>query len=247
MMDQDLGTAAIVTDVVDVVAGDHTTTVKSQMAEDVDGEMVMPRLRFQYLDLTIHMSRQAMHDLVSALNDRQQSIIITANIDVHSTHVDFSQYGQRILYTPNAGGPSIMSEALSAEIMDRILGIRRIFTECEVQYSKSKQRAMTDYACHLSLKGGGGLGVSVTRAIVHRGRLSSKAAKRLVTKKAVGILKSTDAVVNCSFQRQVLHIWVPNGTDSAIVRRACSKLTPALKSNTIFFITTVNMSNVFSA
>lgn len=206
-MDQDLKTVTVA-----VAAG---VAVKDRVAGD-EVVVVVSRLMFQYLDLTIHMSRQAMHDLVSALNDNQQSIIITANIDVHSTHVDFSDHGRRILYTPNAGGPSIISEALSAEIMDRILGIRRLFTECEVKYNKAKPNAMTDYACHLSMKGGGGLGVSVTRAMVHHGRLTSKAARRLVTKKAKGILKSTDAVLNCSFQRQVLHIWVPNGTDSPL-------------------------------
>ncbi|KAI9323213.1 hypothetical protein BX666DRAFT_1884376 [Dichotomocladium elegans] len=211
------------------------------------------RLVTAYPDLSLHWSRQSLGDLLAALRDRTLAVTLTANICVHDdSYVDFGPLSQRVLYTPNAGGPSIVSEALSAEIVGRLVGIRRIFTECELTYNNSTRSSaspITDYGCHLDFSNGG-LGVSVTRAMGHYSqyrhhRLTAQQARRIVKKKLKGILESSATVANCTFLRQILHIWVRDGSDMAIVRRVCSRMPPALKSNTIILITTVNMPSVF--
>ncbi|KAI8143252.1 hypothetical protein BJV82DRAFT_578953 [Fennellomyces sp. T-0311] len=212
----------------------------------VAGEIppAVQQLCFSYSDMSIHVARQSLTDFATTLLSRPTaSTIVTANVDVHGSWVDFGQPSQRVLSTPNAGGPSIMSEALSAELMDRLFGIRKILTETEVKYST--HGPITDYACYSATSQA--LGVSVTRAMAYGRRFTTKDAIRLMLKKVHGVNKSNKSVENYKFERQILHVWAANGTDAAIVRRVCAKIPGYIRSNTIILITTVNMDSVFAS
>jgi hypothetical protein len=66
---------------------------------------------------------------------------------------------QRVLTTPNAGGSSIASEALSCEVLCRVMGAQLLETEMGVVYKG--RCSMTDFVIAV---GGEIIGVSVTRA-----------------------------------------------------------------------------------
>lgn len=203
----------------------------------------------QYSDFSIHLTQATLHGLYRAFHDPTVSAILYANINVHQRQpIEFHDTAQRVLINPNAGGNSVLSEALSAELIDRLFPVHQIVTEMELQYSFSGP--ITDYACHVLLQQHPNsrrcFGVSVTRAFAFRRRFTKADALRILEKKLYGICYSSKSVSNCRFERQILHIWTENGRDAAIVRRACAKLSPALRSNTLILITTVNLSSVFS-
>lgn len=199
-------------------------------------------------DMSIHMACASLLELKDTLyNCPEKSLIVTANINVHrnSRHGDGFELGQaarRVMCTPNAGGRCLVSEVLSVELMDRLFGIQHLMTEMEIEYATLGP--ITDYACCID-KTKTTLGVSVTRAMAYQRRFTTQDAWRLVTKKTRGVVYSSASVVGCTFERQILHIWVSSGADAAIVRRVCSKLPSYLKSNTIIFITTINMDASF--
>lgn len=199
-------------------------------------------------DMSIHMACGSLLELRDTLyNYPQKPLIVTANINVHpkSRHgqFDFGEAARRVMRTPNAGGRCLVSEVLSVELMDRLFGVRHLLTEMEIEYATLGP--ITDYACCIGNAPQKTLGVSVTRAMAYKRRFTAQDAWRLVTKKTRGVVYSSASVVGCTFERQILHIWVSSGADAAIVRRVCSKLPSHLKSNTIIFITTINMDASF--
>ncbi|KAI9268949.1 hypothetical protein BDA99DRAFT_503067 [Phascolomyces articulosus] len=205
-------------------------------------------LCLSYSDMSIYFSRPSLLDLVTTLRHRpNDSLTVVANINFYGNYIDFGFPSQRILSTPNAGGggvTSLMSEAVSAEVIDRLVGISKVLTEMEIQYST--KGPITDYVCYSSSISQA-LGVSVTRAMAFGRRFTAKDAMRLMKKKISGINKSTLTVSNYKFQRQILHVWAENGTDAAIVRRACAKIPDTIRKNTIILITTINMDSVFAS
>ena len=74
--------------------------------------------------------------------------------------VRWSPDSQRMLSLPNAGGSSLISEALAFELLARAFGASLSKTELELDYSAGSK--MTDFA--IDVFGGYPLGVSVTRA-----------------------------------------------------------------------------------
>ncbi|KAI9488603.1 hypothetical protein BDB00DRAFT_847561 [Zychaea mexicana] len=244
--------------VADGVAVAATETTSTTLVSSVDGAGGTLRkksvvsedgshhhLCLSYPDMSIHVARHTLLDFVSTLRHRPDaSMIVVANIDVHGNYIDFGLPSQRVLCTPNAGGPSIMSEAMSAELIDRLVGIRNLLTETEVQYTT--KGPITDYACY-SVSTSQALGVSVTRAMAFGRRFTARDAIRLMKKKINGINKSTKTVSNYKFERQILHVWAATGTDAAIVRRACAKIPDHIRNNTIILITTINMDSVFAS
>ena len=90
---------------------------------------------------------------------------------------------RRVHAEENAGGASVISEALSMEVLCRLLGARLVCTELELRYFPAAG-PITDYA--LALRGGDVLGVSVTRAFSFgEAALSVPHAAALLSKKLV--------------------------------------------------------------
>ncbi|KAI9319420.1 hypothetical protein BX666DRAFT_1876495 [Dichotomocladium elegans] len=196
--------------------------------------------------MSIHIAPWSLRELVTNLSHQHDAPgLFTMNVNIHKNYVDYNHAAQRVMTMPNAGGNSLISEVLSAELVDRLLGVRQIMTEMEIRYAF--QGPITDYVCQVDASSGAGMtGVSVTRAMAYRRRLTTKDARRILTKKIKGINFSTASVANVTLRRQILHVWVESGADARIIRRVWSQIPGHLKSNTIVLVATVNMTSVFT-
>ncbi|CAF0816765.1 unnamed protein product [Brachionus calyciflorus] len=145
---------------------------------------------------------------------------------------------RRIQDTPNAGGSSIESEALSFEILKKFFNAELLKTEMEVVYFP-EGGSITDYVIRIFNKV---IGVSVTRAMKKNFELYTiEDADNLLRKKLKGILQSSrNSLVK--WHKQILHVWAfdENCVDSLLI--AWSELNYELKSNTVLIITVANKS-----
>ncbi|KAI8097652.1 uncharacterized protein BX664DRAFT_326928 [Halteromyces radiatus] len=226
-------------------------------------QSTLHHIQLCYKDFSIHLSKLVLYSFTDILS-HQSHVFITTNLNVFSTTtrsslistlpsstpISFSNLqlypgALRILNTPNAGGSSIWSETLSAELLYRLIGATVLLTEMELVYCR-RGSPITDYACQVVSDGKIiTLGVSVTRAMAYRRPFNKTDALSLLTKKLKGINVSSSTVVNCSFDRQILHVWCQSGRDAAIVKRTWSKLPSLLRSNTLVLVSTINSSHLF--
>ena len=121
------------------------------------------------------------------------------------SRVQFCPDAKRMLSLPNAGGSSLLSEALAFELLARAFGASLERTEMELTYKIGS--SMTDFAIHLF--GGYPLGVSVTRAYKwrrgdHPSGLDVPEAHRLLVKKLQAINASSRNVQNYRFRKQLV-------------------------------------------
>jgi len=72
-----------------------------------------------------------------------------------------SKEARKLLLSPNAGGSSEWSEAVSFELLRVLLGVDLLHTEMELEYTPGSK--ITDYS--IRLFGQTIIGVSVTRAL----------------------------------------------------------------------------------
>jgi len=156
----------------------------------------------------------------------------------YTNHREFmlSNSAQRILNCKNAGGNSILSEALSAELFDRIFGINYIKTEMEIQYIYSNWK-IADYLINICNKN---VGVSVTRAMSYFDptTFSVEDAKNLLVKKIEGlILARSSASTTNAFYTSILHIWCQLLDNISTLREAYKLLPEKLKDNIIIVCT----------
>ncbi|KAI8073837.1 hypothetical protein BC940DRAFT_289333 [Gongronella butleri] len=199
-------------------------------------------------DLAIYFSRAALGDLLTMVRACPwQSGLVSLNLHVRQKGVSVlsmlqSQCAQIIYTTPNAGGASIISEAMSMEVLARMMGAQLVYTEMDLVYSTSRT-AITDYACRI---GDALIGVSVTRAMCFGNALCKNNARRILVKKLAGILQSSQTVANCSFDRQILHVWTQTAKDASLVKSIFARHIPnTLKANTILLVTTINFDALF--
>jgi len=143
---------------------------------------------------------------------------------------------RRIFDTPNAGGASVWSEALSFELMAALFGAKLTHTEMEIEYFPMGG-SITDYCCEML---GHRVGVSVTRAMRFAGGcMTSEEATALLTKKLSGVNASTSLVLRKQrWHKQILHVWAASADIATAVSEAWEALSDELKSNTIVMITT---------
>lgn len=125
-----------------------------------------------------------------------------------SSHLCFmlGEDATRIAITPNAGGKSMVSEALSMEILKRSLNARSVVTEMEVVYWSSNWKKV-DYICTVM---GSRVGVSVTRAMKYPNpsEFTEEDAERLIHKKLYGLVIARDGIVESQrYERAMLHVW----------------------------------------
>lgn len=123
---------------------------------------------------------------------------------------------QRILDEPNAGGKSVVSEALSMEYMHRRFCAHDVITEMEIKYW-SRNWKKVDFICSVSTVGGAceRVGVSVTRAMGYPDyrAFTLEDAVRLLRKKLYGLVVAKAGVdelhhYGCS----ILHVWCQHRT-----------------------------------
>eukprot|EP00298_Acanthocystis_sp_HF-20_P002036 c12508_g1_i1.p1 GENE.c12508_g1_i1~~c12508_g1_i1.p1 ORF type:complete len:286 (-),score=101.93 c12508_g1_i1:6-863(-) len=152
-----------------------------------------------------------------------------------------SSEGRRMAITRNAGGSSEESEVMSFEILHNAFGAKLLKTETEIHYFDSvfgfRGSKITDFAVEMF---GETVGVSVTRAIYlgRRKKISPlDHAIHLLEKKLLGIIKSTENVINVSWKKQLLHVFVDNDETKILISQAFDLVSPQLKSNTIVLVT----------
>ena len=145
-----------------------------------------------------------------------------------------------MLALPNAGGSSLLSEALALELLARAFGASLEKTELELLYSHGSK--MTDFA--INLFGGYQLGVSVTRAYkwsrttAHRpGELNVHEARQLLVKKLRGINASSKNVQNFRWTKQLLCVWAFSHRDATLLEEMYAEMPAELRANTVMLIT----------
>ncbi|KAI8147468.1 hypothetical protein BJV82DRAFT_575443 [Fennellomyces sp. T-0311] len=192
--------------------------------------------------MTIHISTEDLHEFFEAITSPTCATVY-ANVSANLQQVHLGHGARRVLTAPTGGRTSqssVMSEALSVELLSRLLGSDLTKTETELMYAS--EGPMTDYACQIHNTQ---LGVSVTRAMSYWGNYTKEDAIKLLTRKLNGILRSSERIVNASFDKQILHVLTMSGRDAAMVKRACRQLSQELKSDTVILITTLNTESVF--
>eukprot|EP00741_Cyanophora_paradoxa_P005045 tig00000851_g4887.t1 len=147
-----------------------------------------------------------------------------------------STSARRVLTTENAGGSSEFSEALSFEVLHRAYNAKLVATEMEIAYYPLGSKR-TDYVVEIL---GSTLGVSVSRAMAHRGVFTPSDARALLWKKLSGVQASTANVLPRGlFTRQLLHIWAPTLRVARILRRVYCKDSAlnAVRGSTVVLVT----------
>ncbi|KAI8082607.1 uncharacterized protein B0P05DRAFT_570835 [Gilbertella persicaria] len=198
--------------------------------------------------MTIYTSQRNMLSLFHNLTQPGQCSVVTTNLAIKEQQM-LGKSAFRILSTPNAGGSSIYSEALSIEFLSRLLGVDLFKTETELIYDYPEENnnggtgPIMDYACHYQQLT---LGVSVTRAMAYQRPYTKQDAYDLLIKKLAAIVKSSQNIANTKFDRHILHIWTESGKNAALVNKICRKLRVHEQcKDTIILITTVNTQLVF--
>lgn len=153
--------------------------------------------------------------------------------------VRWSPDAEKMLQLPNAGGSSLLSEALALELLARSFGASLERTEMQLEYAAGSK--MTDFA--VTLYGGYPLGVSVTRAYKWRGGtqepsgLNVQEAEQLLVKKLTGINTSSRNVKNFRWNKQLLCVWAFCHKDAVLLEQMYKQLPAELRANTVLLIT----------
>lgn len=153
------------------------------------------------------------------------------------SRLQFSVGGYKLLTLPNAGGNSVLSEALSFELLQRCFRATLIKTEMEIEYFPLGG-SMTDYVCSLC---GNDVAVSVTRAMKFRGDYTEEDAEKLLYKKLKGVVQSNRNAVT-KWSKQILHIWASSSMIASTVTSVFDRIDPKVKANTVVLVTTATKS-----
>jgi len=187
-------------------------------------------------DFVVIGDQEATTVLRESLGDPHQATFLVNQFYPTRPFEDFSvcKGSQKVFTEPNAGGNSVNSEAMSFEVLHRLYGARLVKTEMAIAYYHPNWKK-TDYSIHLF---GHHVGVSVTRAMKHRGPFTVEDGEILMQKKLNGVNISTIGVVRADrWEKQILHVWAQNADTAQILRKVYMELPPALRSNTIVIVT----------
>lgn len=154
------------------------------------------------------------------LSDDPQPCIFLC--DVTFFKPSLSLLALRVLLLPNAGGNSVQSEVLSAEMFVRYFGASKIKTEMElVYYFQSK---IADFTLCID---GRWMGVSVTRAMgwPNEDRFTLDSAIILLTRKIYGLIVARNGIsVDDSFYTSIIHVWCQSRRIQTLVREAYEQI-----------------------
>jgi len=156
----------------------------------------------------LHDHRSTVHDWI--VHPRARPCIVVNHIEAFDD-VEFSTTGgaHKIISTPNAGGNSIFSEAISFEILSFMCSAILRCTEMEISYMPGSK--ITDFFVSAD---GHDFAVSVTRAMKYYNAktgyliFTEEDAYKLLNKKLNGVIESTHSVLSHTWDKQVLHVLV---------------------------------------
>eukprot|EP00947_MAST-08B_sp_MAST-8B-sp1_P006431 g6431.t1 len=135
-------------------------------------------------------------------------------------------HASRSLFVPNAGGHSVISEAVSIEYMRRTRAALTVALEMEVGYKWSNW-AMVDYCARIG--GREWVGVSVTRAtgFPRACDFDRESADRLLRKKLYGLIVARRGISKRhGYKRSILHVIAES---EGAVEHLCEAAPPILK------------------
>jgi len=147
----------------------------------------------------------------------------------------------RVSTEVNAGGASIVSEALSAELLSLLYNAEGLRTEMEVQYLFPGW-SMVDYVVNMF---GSQVGVSVTRAMGYpnESAFGSGDAQRLLTKKLTGLATARrNMSKRDSFRKSVLHVFAQSERVANLLQEEFHLLDTNVRNNVVVLCTVTNRS-----
>jgi hypothetical protein len=209
----------------------------------------------EHKEVTVHGNFTVRSDAANYWTMRRAVAEQSAAFLMHHVRVNrdcanamtLSDGGVRLLTTPNAGGTSEWSEAISFEILRALFGATLRRTEMEIEYKFCNSK-ITDYSVTMH---DAHIGVSVTRAMCFdacNAPFDRAECTRLLAKKLDGVIASTAGVVKEQrWQQQILHIIAENEQYAQLIRDVYQHdIGTQLKSNTIVIVsTTSNASFLF--
>lgn len=171
-------------------------------------------------------------------------------------HVRVGDEANQIMIEPNAGGASVVSEALSMELLNRRFGANDVATEMAIQYWCPNWKKI-DYIATIH---GHRTGVSVTRAMGYpdSSAFTEEDADRLCYKKLFGMIVARAGISRAfSYKRSILHCFCQDDRIAGLMKTAFEKLVmldeqkgeseSSLTGNIIVILTVCcNFSEVFT-
>lgn len=139
-----------------------------------------------------------------------------AELDLHPST-------QELLHLPNAGGSSILSEAFSFEILNRLFQnhLHLVHTEMSLHYFP-RVGTLLDYTCSIGSTNAL-LAVSVTRAVTRpKVRYTLEMAQKLVRRKRSSLISAVQRGLYGRYDLvgHVLHVWADSNEVAHFVRKA---------------------------
>jgi hypothetical protein len=147
-----------------------------------------------------------------------------------------STSAQRVQSTPNRGGSSTDSEAISFDVLYRCERAVLIKTEAEIIYTDAGGKK-TDILIEVD---GVTLGTSVTRAFRWPGDVEypvADAQEDLNDKLSDALLATSNVAPSDAWERQILHIVAWNNQHADAVEEAYAQVTTAVRSDTLVVLT----------
>jgi hypothetical protein len=149
--------------------------------------------------------------------------------------IKLSTEARRIVNTPNAGGDSVKSEAMSFELLNKFLNAKLLMTEMEVTYFP-EGGSITDYVLVMFNRV---VAVSVTRAMKYgKDQVFTKEdAHLLLKKKLKGVKQSSRNMLFPLWEKQILHVWVYDEAVARTLYEAWKEMDDDIKMNTVVLVT----------
>lgn len=199
-----------------------------------------------YRDISIHSSSEAEFKLNNSIQKQNKDIVIVDDtITKLDKYLKMGIESKKIISEPNAGGSSVVSEALSVEYLCRRIGARDIVPEMEIQYFYSNCKKIDYIATIGTTNAGKGIGttnagsgidikkhpkrvgISVTRAMGYPTpqTFTVEDATRLCYKKLFGLVVARAGVSKkFRYSCSILHVLCQNRAIAQLMRVAFDEL-----------------------
>jgi hypothetical protein len=142
--------------------------------------------------------------------------------------------GRQIVSDGNAGGSSIVSEAITFDILARCERATLIETERNIEYTVSPTK-ITDFIVDID---GVRLGVNPVRTFVFGGGplTLQEATRRLEGKLADALVSSANVAPAFAWQKQIIAVVAPEAAHVPVVRQAWEAIDDAVRADTIVWV-----------
>lgn len=183
--------------------------VEESTAREVVGVCPATRANIHYMlgaEMAIHTSMVGDMQIQGALKGCSKMQVVIDIFQQMREVITLGREAHQIVAEPNAGGASVVSEALSAEYMVRRFAAADVVTEMQIPYFSPDWKKV-DYLTSIY---GERVGVSVTRAMGYPtpSVFTEEDALRLCRKKLTGLVVARAGIrPSVGYSRSILHCW----------------------------------------